>query len=410
MAPRDLRLLVATVLSGAVGLAPSAQAPLWELRTAQALIHGIRARTSNVRPLDLLADLHDEPTGLCSEGVWHNAWLGTAYVQAAGRIRALDAAGTTTAGDGGTLFAHAVQLADSLYDLSYDEGFRRRTSSGAWQSAEGDSAATAFDASGERASFYLPSRERRSAQNGAAVIFYSMLADEVLMLLLLVSRCRCCGVAVIVRRAPATRRQAAMRGSGEASRLTVRVDEIGANFLGEFYSGAERRFRRASEGAPAPERVYSRAVDQAIGSLACLRLARLVPRRHIHCRAHAHPRTSSTLQRALTQLLAAGSVTLTRPSLSPPPATAWRRFSTISVTKRTRGETANLPITSGLIQARSIDNTSAASRAYLGVISAASRAYLGGVSDGPCACRISPSQLMARRDRMLRDRRNHRGR
>ncbi len=278
MARRDLRLLAATVLSGAVALAPSALAPSWELATTQALINGIRARTSNVRPLDLLADLHDGPTGLCSEGVWHNSWLGTAYVQAAGRIRAPSAVGTPIAGDGDGLFAHAVQLADSLYDLSYDEGFRRRTSSGSWQSAEGDGAATALGASGERASFYLPSRERRSAQNCAAVIFYSMLADEVLLLL----RCRCVTVLLCYGDAPTTRHQAAMRGSGEASRLTVRVDEIGANFLGEFYSGAERRFLRASEGAPAPERVYCRAVDQAMGTLACLRLARLVPRRRNH--------------------------------------------------------------------------------------------------------------------------------
>ena len=132
----------------------------WELETSLSLVAGLRACSSHVPPLDLLVDLHDAQSGLCSEGVWHNAWLGAAYVYAARRLRR---AGEEAASE--AQFAWAVELADSMYDLSFDEGFRKRTCSGIWQSAE--SAATALEAKGERVAFYTASTERRSAQNGA---------------------------------------------------------------------------------------------------------------------------------------------------------------------------------------------------------------------------------------------------
>ena len=133
-------------------------------------------------------------------------------------------------------------LADSLYDLSFQEGFRRRTPSGIWEGAE--SAAPRIGGTGERASFYAESRERRSIQNGAAVILYSLLADE-----------------------------AAVRLHSDAPRLAVRCDEVGDTFLRTFYDAGNGRFRR-SDG---PEAGYWRAADQAVGCLACLRLARLQP-------------------------------------------------------------------------------------------------------------------------------------
>ena len=207
----------------------------WELRTAQQLSAGIRARSSE-RPLDLLVDLHDAESGLSSEGVWHNAWLGVAHVQTARKLR-----------QHGHLdeepFDLALQMADSLRENSFDEGFRRRTASGIWRSAE--SSASAIKAAGESVAFYTESRERRSAQNAAAVVFYSLLAEE-----------------------------AAERGSGDAPRLAVQCDEVGVSFLDLFYDEARGRFRRGAleDGAP-----RWRAVDQAVGCLACLRLMRLDP-------------------------------------------------------------------------------------------------------------------------------------
>jgi len=210
----------------------------WELRTAQCLTDGIRARTSSTRPLDLLVDLHDAESGLSSEGVWHNAWLGVAYVQTARQLRRqgrFDEAEEP--------FDLAVQLADSLYENSFDEGFRRRTASGVWRSAE--SSASAIEAAGESIAFYSESRERRSAQNAAAVVFYSLLADE-----------------------------AAARESGDAPRIARLCDEVGVSFLDLFFDEEHGRFRRgALEDGPA----RWRAVDQAVGCLACLRLTRLDP-------------------------------------------------------------------------------------------------------------------------------------
>ena len=182
----------------------------WELRTAQSLTDGIRARTSSARPLDLLVDLHDAESGLSSEGVWHNAWLGVAYVQTARELRRqgrLDEAEEP--------FDLAVQLADSLYENSFDEGFRRRTASGIWRSAE--SSASAIEAAGESIAFYSESRERRSAQNAAAVVFYSLLADE-----------------------------AAARESGDAPRIARLCDEVGVSFLDLFFDEAHGRFRRGA--------------------------------------------------------------------------------------------------------------------------------------------------------------------
>ena len=156
--------------------AQAARAASWELRTSQRLMSALRARTKSSRPLDLLEDFYDATSGLCSEGVWHNAWLGIGSVLSARELRRRGAAGAAEAEESEELFEAAVLLADSLYDLSFDEGFRRRTPSGIWERAE--SATPRIGGAGERASFYDESRERRSIQNGAAVILYSLLADE----------------------------------------------------------------------------------------------------------------------------------------------------------------------------------------------------------------------------------------
>ena len=227
--------------------AQAARAASWELRTSQRLMSALRARTKSSRPLDLLEDFYDATSGLCSEGVWHNAWLGIGSVLAARELRRRGAAGAAEAEESEELFEAAVLLADSLYDLSFDEGFRRRTPSGIWERAE--SATPRIGGAGERASFYDESRERRSIQNGAAVILYSLLADE-----------------------------AAVRVHSDAPRLAVRCDEVGDAFLRTFYDADNGRFRRSDAPPEAGyEAGYWRAADQAVGCLACLRLARLQP-------------------------------------------------------------------------------------------------------------------------------------
>ena len=215
-----------------------ARAP-WELRTSQRLMSALRARTRSIRPLDLLDDFYDADSGLCSEGVWHNAWLGISSVLAARALRRRGSLSTTEESE--ELFESAVLLADSLYDLSFDEGFLRRTPSGIWERA--DSAVARIGATGEHASFYEASHERRSLQNGAAVVFYSLLADE-----------------------------AAVRLHSDATGLAVRCDEIGNTFLQTFYDSETGRFRRSDTPSG-----HWRAADQAVGCLACLRLARLTP-------------------------------------------------------------------------------------------------------------------------------------
>lgn len=219
----------------------SMQAPSWELHTSQSVLRGLRKRTTNKRPLDLLTDLHDEESELCSEGIWHNAWLGIAHVQTARQLRRDGAREEST-----HFFESAVILADSMYDLSFDDGFRRRVRSGIWKSA--DDMALAIEAAGEKVAYYTPSRERRCVQNAAAVVFFSLLEEE-----------------------------AVAQGSGDASRLAVNFDEISKSFLDEFYDSQMGRFRR-SANTDEPNGHYWRAVDQAIGILACLRIERLDPR------------------------------------------------------------------------------------------------------------------------------------
>ena len=260
MTPRigyaPLLFLWLAVVEG-LGLTPS-----WELSTSQRLISGLHARSKGAPPLDLIADLYDADSGLCSEGVWHNCWLGTASVLAARRLRrdaAPDAGvdpeiaasrqriATPPPAESETLFEAAILLADSLYELNFDDGFRRRVASGAWRGAA--SSRAALEAAGEDAAFYEASRERRSVQNGAAVIFFSLLADE-----------------------------AAARAHGDAARLAVRCDEAGVSFLDLFHDEATGRFRRSAPGDGGPGGDYARAVDQAVACLACLRLQRLEPR------------------------------------------------------------------------------------------------------------------------------------
>lgn len=209
-------------------LSPVTTAPSWQTLTAASTIDALERTVTGQKPLSLLDDMYDESSGLCSEGVWHNSWLGVSRVLAARALRSSDSERADAQ------LASARVLGDSLYALSFDgTGFRMRTSSNAWQSAE--EAAESLKAAGESIAFYEPSDERRCISSAAAVIFYSLLAEE---------------------------------DGAEASDAMARLVEVGDAFTAEFFDTKVCRFRRDASSD------YWRAVDQALGCLACLRLAK----------------------------------------------------------------------------------------------------------------------------------------
>ena len=152
----------------------TATAPSWQLASTLSTIDALE-RTGGERPHSLLTGLFDEASGLCSEGVWHNSWLGVGRLLAARELRR--AADDELADE---QLRAARTLGESLYRLSFDGargGFRRRSASGFWQSAtEGEVRRAIVDA-GEDPGFYELSDETRCVSSGAAVIFFSLLAE-----------------------------------------------------------------------------------------------------------------------------------------------------------------------------------------------------------------------------------------
>ena len=187
----------------------------------------------------MLDDLFDTETALCSEGVWHNSWLGIGCALGARQLRAL---GDET-DRAERLSRTASKTAESMLRLLASDrgGFVKRSATGVWESAEGSSSSLA--ASGEDPSFYLPSAERRCISNGAALIFFSLLAEE-----------------------------ERVYGPGAADRFR----DLASGFTSAFFDASCGRFRRAADDdASITGGSHWRAVDQAVGSLACMRLARL---------------------------------------------------------------------------------------------------------------------------------------
>ena len=68
--PHRSRITRATATGRATATAPS-----WQLASTLSTIDALE-RTGGARPHSLLTGLFDEASGLCSEGVWHNSWLG----------------------------------------------------------------------------------------------------------------------------------------------------------------------------------------------------------------------------------------------------------------------------------------------------------------------------------------------
>ena len=217
--------------------------PSWRLRTAVSTLEGIRGRDgsqgggtrSESGNLDLLTDFHDPETGLCSEGVWHNSVLGIALLKAS---RALRDGGSAEEGSAAESLADeyriwARRIAFALIDLNYSPGlgFRRRTSSGRWGSVE--DSPEALDEGGD---FYLPGEERNCAPNALAVAFLTFLMEE-------------------------------FPGDESVSSAAMGAAD---SFLDEFFDRGSGRFLSVAGAGEAPPR----AVDQAMGVLACLRLLR----------------------------------------------------------------------------------------------------------------------------------------
>ena len=238
-----LVLLSSLVLRATALVAPTVGTSSFQLASAVSAIEALE-RTADPRPHSLLDGMFDEATGLCSEGVWHNALLGTSRVLAARQLRSEGEAERAA-----ELLAAARLLGDSLYQLSFDgSGFQLRSNTGFWEAAS--DATPAIEDAGENPAFYAHSEdEHRCLPTAAAVVFYSLLAEE----------------------AEAEVATEAGEDDDAGSDAMTRAREVGDVFKAEFFDDRACRFRRGGGAS------HWRAVDQALGCLACLRLARLGP-------------------------------------------------------------------------------------------------------------------------------------
>ena len=220
--------MLATPLFGAalaLAASPAPYSTAWSSQAALQTLSALRERTSS-RPLDLLEDLYDAESGLCSEGVWQNSWLGIGQIYAARRE------------SGDAAAAHldrARRLADSLHELNYepDRGFRSRTRSGFWQAADADALARA----GENPAFYEPDATCRCSANAAAVILHTFLLEE---------------------------------SPGDAA-VAARAAAVFDTFTASFFDSDTMRWSREAASAGGE----LRAADAAAAVLACLRLVKV---------------------------------------------------------------------------------------------------------------------------------------
>lgn len=246
------------------------------LQVAVAVLEGLRAHTSAERPLNLLEHTFDAATGLVSPGVWHNAVTGYAAIQAA-RALELTARDTTDqaakgecAALAGKYRAWARDIGASLHAHNFvaNQGFRRRpvgAAGGAWASAFDPAVRQQLLAAGEDPSFYDPSAVRRGGANAMAVLLNSFLAEEF----------------------------------PDDAEVAAQFSDAALAFTRQFFDPACGRFRAVAVGdqgvGDQPEEW--RAVDQAVGALACARLAKAAgPRRGFEARAMAAAGAQSLLE------------------------------------------------------------------------------------------------------------------
>jgi len=199
--------------------------------TSDSLLNAMRRRTSP-DSLNLATDLFDHSTGLHSEGVWHNSLAGITCVRL-------------------EQYTEARRIADSLWNYSWDgKSFRRRAYSGKWD----HSILSSPDAI-EQPNYYRESSEHRCVQHGMALIFWSQLV--------LSGEC-----------------------NDEAQQEQQRF--LATHFIDEFWDETVNRWTTVSTSqgggtvlrpsssarmqtvGVTEEVPYYRAVDQAIGVLACL--------------------------------------------------------------------------------------------------------------------------------------------
>ena len=231
-------------LPDALKLAP------FEVRTAVEALCGLKSRTSE-GPLDLLEDYYDPSTGLVSPGVWHNAMVGIAAIRASRELKDICLDSSTEFRD------WAQQIGTSLYARNFvnGQGFHRRSKNTAWRSGRDPHVREQLISAGVNADYYEDSMLRRGASNAAASIFYSFLVEEL----------------------PEDKRVGEMFGN------------VSKAFQMQFFNPSNGRFRERAVGDedPVAGEPCWRAVDQAVGVLACLRMVRVDSKRNFAQRTMA---------------------------------------------------------------------------------------------------------------------------
>jgi len=229
----------------------------FRLQAAVAVLEGLRARTTSERPLDLLEHTFDAATGLVSPGVWHNAITGYAALKVARTLEltARDTTDSTVQGEctalGGKYRAWARDIGASLYEHSFvaNQGFQKRPSGaagGAWASVSDPAVEQQLLDAGEDPTFYKPSTARHGGANAMAVLFYSLLAEE-------------------------------LPDDAEIATLAQDTAQV---FLRQFFDPSCGRFRAMAVGDQDLNQPEDwRAVDQAVGTLACVRVAKAMGKR-----------------------------------------------------------------------------------------------------------------------------------
>ena len=223
---------------------------------AENLMHSLRKRTSSPAPLNLETDFYDPTTGLHSEGVWHNCLVGMASVKLA-ELQKREGDGSHGEGN----LAAALRIAESLWEHSWDGvSFQRRAWSGLWDHSRLEEGA---DDPPEQPNYYRESTEHRCIQHGAALLFWSKLVHY-----------------------------HSLQGENELCyRLRAQYKLIAKQLMHEYWDESASKWRTigksqgggtmsrksASAGKPTAgvvdiEAPYYRAVDQAIGLLACLEM------------------------------------------------------------------------------------------------------------------------------------------
>ncbi|KAL7534467.1 hypothetical protein ACHAXR_006753 [Thalassiosira sp. AJA248-18] len=243
------------------------------INLSENILHSLRRRTptSDDALLNLETDFYDPTTGLHSEGVWHNCLVG----MASAKLSELKKKQTDDddGGDGREHDEHlsaALRIAESLWEHSWDgRSFQRRSWSGLWDHSrleEGN------ENPPEQANYYQASAENRCIQHGIALMFWSKLIHHDYL-------------------------QQSRDNQEVRFRLHAQYKLIAKQFLHEYWDKSRKKWRTVSKSqgggmlsrksasaGKAPslaagvgidtsvESPYYRAVDQAIGLLACLEM------------------------------------------------------------------------------------------------------------------------------------------